>query len=119
MSEKNLSACALAAAHAVMFPDQAGNYDEARMLAAFPIIGKTSKYPCECHKGNEDKVGNIIMHVNDRHQWDREKTARWVEGLEEAECKIGEKAVGQAEKLVNSMFASPKGAAGVEKVVKQ
>jgi len=50
----------------------------------YPWIMKAVSCPCD-NCSEVDVVQNIIIHLNDHHAWERERTAEWVASVEQKE----------------------------------
>jgi hypothetical protein len=58
----------------------------AAMKPLFPILEKWVVSPCRCRSmagPRAFRVESLIIHLNDRDGWSRERIAKWVEDLEE------------------------------------
>ncbi len=51
-------------------------------------LGGNRKRPCRCN--GKDGVGPIMVHLNNRHRWTRERIADWVETIENAQTQTAD-----------------------------
>jgi hypothetical protein len=54
-----------------------------------PLTGNHAICPCGCIQ-EELPLGLMIMHLNDRHRWTRERIADWVETVETVNSNVAD-----------------------------
>ena len=55
------------------------------LTSLFPMIDKIIEFPCSCGSKvpeYKDTIHDIIIHLNDKHKWSREKIADWLDSLD-------------------------------------
>ena len=82
------ASCALGAAYEGLFrlPEEVGQLHPKRLERLFDCLEGTIR---SCPEGCKKRLilGAIIIHLNDDHQWDRERIANWVAGNTDATAK--------------------------------
>jgi hypothetical protein len=85
--------CAIGAAAEAMGCAYGDRPSAHMLLHHFPALLYTSTYPCGCNfedqQGLVSLVETIIIHLNDRHHWTRERIATWIETVERRAELIG------------------------------
>jgi hypothetical protein len=73
------SSCALGAAYEGLYrlPADAGGIRPRRLDLLFDCLDSEIRACPECGKKSL-ALGSLIVHLNDRHRWDRERIAEWL-----------------------------------------
>ena len=69
--------------HAILIKNSINNYDSivAKKARSLPAINERVDLPCQCKTGVKQHLESVVIHLNDYHQWTREKIADWIDEL--------------------------------------
>lgn len=69
--------------HAIIIKNSINNSDSiiAKKARNLPAINERVYLPCQCKTGVKQHLESVVIHLNDYHQWTREKIADWIDEL--------------------------------------